>query len=332
MDPRIVAISGTLKGQEFRLDKGRVSIGRDASNTIAPADSAVSRQHCVVEWLDGHAQLKDLESHNGTFVNGIPVSGRELAHGDVLRVGLCELVYLTENVSPSSMSQVYSGKTVSSDIFKTVRLGESRAWPSNPTDVGRMARDLNALVKISQTINSIRDSAELQRSLLACIFEVVPAEAGAILLIDQPEDDPASIIAYDRDNGNAPAVAVSREMVQRALWEQSAIVAGEDSKSGRSENVVCVPLLGVQRTVGVLYLSSSGVEQKFGDDHIHFLNSAASIAAVTLENLLAVESLKAENRRLRAELDPLEGMVGDGKAMRLLGGMISKVAQGDSTV
>src|SRR5450631_1853728 len=112
MDPRIVATSGTLKGQEFRLDKGRVSIGRDASNTIAPADSAVSRQHCVVEWLDGHAQLKDLESHNGT-----PVSGRELAHGDVLRVGLCELVYLTENVSPSSMSQVYSGKTVSSDIF-----------------------------------------------------------------------------------------------------------------------------------------------------------------------------------------------------------------------
>ncbi len=332
MDPRIVAISGALKGQEFRLNNGRVSIGRDASNTIAPPDSAVSRQHCVVEWVDGHAQLKDLESHNGTFVNGIPVSGRELAHGDVLRVGLCEFVYLTENVSQSSMSKVYSGKTVSSDIFKTVRLGESRAWPANPTDVGRMARDLNALVKISQTINSIRDSTELQRKLLECIFEVVPAEAGAILLIDQPEDDPASIVAYDRDDGNTPAVAVSREMVQRALWEQSAIVAGEDSKSGRSENVVCVPLLGVQRTVGVLYLSSSGEKEKFADDHIHFLNSAASIAAVTLENLLALESLQAENRRLRAELDPLEGMVGDGKAMRLLGGMISKVAQGDSTV
>ena len=93
-----------------------------------------------------------------------------------------------------------------------------------------------------------------------------------------------------------------------------------------------MPLLGVQRTVGVLYLLSSGEEQKFGDDHIHFLNSAASIAAVTLENLLALESLKAENRRLRAELDPLEGMVGDGKAMRHLAAMINKVAQGDSTV
>ena len=120
--------------------------------------------------------------------------------------------------------------------------------------------------------------------------------------------------------------------MQRALWEQSAVVAGEVPGSTTAGNAVCVPLLGVQRTVGVLYLSSSGEEQKFGDDHIHFLNSAASIAAVTLENLLALESLKAENRRLRAELDPLEGMVGDGKAMRQLAAMINKVALGDSTV
>jgi len=332
MDPRIVAISGALKGQEFRLDGGRVSIGRDTSNRIAPLDTAVSRQHCIVEWVDGEARLTDLESHNGTFVNGIPVSHRVLAHGDVLRVGLCELVYLTEDVSTSSIQQIYSGKTISSDVLKTIKLGESRAWPSNPTDIGRMARDLNALVKISQTINSIRDSSELQHRLLECIFEVVPAEVGAILLIDQPDDDPASIVAYERKDGNSPAVAVSRELVQRAVWEQSAIVALEDAGTSAAENAICVPLLGVQRTVGVLYLCSSGKHRKFGDDHIHFLNSVASIAAVTLENLLAVETLKAENRRLRAELDPLAEMVGDSKAMRQLGIMINKVAQGESTV
>jgi len=332
MDPRIVAISGPLKGQEFRLDGGRVSIGRDTSNRIAPADSAVSRQHCIVEWVDGQSRLTDLESHNGTFVNGVPVSHRVLAHGDVLRVGLCELVYLTEDISTSSIQQIYSGKTVSSDILKTIKLGETRAWPSNPTDVGRMARDLNALVKISQNINSIREIGDLQHRLLECIFEVVPAQVGAILLIDQPEDDPASVVSFDRDNRNAPPVAISQELVQRALWEQSAIVAEEEAGSVEAKNAVCIPLLGVQRTVGVLYLSSAGKDGKFGDDHVHFLNSAASIAAVTLENLLALEALKAENRRLRAELDPLEDMVGDSKAMRHLGIMINKVAQGDATV
>jgi two-component system, NtrC family, response regulator HydG len=332
MDPRIVAISGELKGKEFPLREGRVSIGRDAANTIAPPDSAVSRKHCVIDWADDQAQVTDLESHNGTFVNGIPVSRRALAHGDILRVGLCELVYLTEAIPPSSVGRFLYGKTSSSDVFKTVKLGAPQAWLTNPTDVGRMARDLNALVKISQTINSIRDCNELQHRLLEFIFEVVPADAGAILLFDQPEDDPASIVAIDRSNSDSPALSVSREIVQRALWEQSAVMIAEASGSNSAGNVVCVPLLGVQRTVGVLYLTSSGEKQKFGEDHIHFLNSAASIAAVTLENLLAVESLKAENRRLRAELDPLEGMVGDGKAMRHLAEMINKVAHGDSTV
>ena len=332
MDPRIVAISGELKGKEFPLREGRVSIGRDASNTIAPPDSAVSRKHCVIEWADGQAQVTDQESHNGTFVNGIPVSRRVLVHGDVLRVGLCELVYLTEEIPPSSVGKFLYGKSSSSDVFKTVKLGAPQAWLTNPTDVGRMARDLNALVKISQTINSIRDCNELQHRLLEFIFEVVPADAGAILLFDQPEDDPASIVAIDRSNSDSPALSFSREIVQRAQWEQSAVMIAEASGTNSVGNVVCVPLLGVQRTVGVLYLNSSGEKQKFGDDHIHFLNSAASIAAVTLENLLAVESLKAENRRLRAELDPLEGMVGDGKAMRHLAEMINKVAHGDSTV
>ena len=332
MDPRIVAISGELKGKEFHLDGGRVSIGRDASNTIAPPDSAVSRKHCVIDWAHDQAQVTDLESHNGTFVNGIPVSRRALAHGDVLRVGLCELVYLTEEIPPSSVGKFLYGKSSSSDVFKTVKLGAPQAWLTNPTDVGRMARDLNALVKISQTINSIRDCNELQHRLLEFIFEVVPADAGAILLFDQPEDDPASIVAIDRSNSDSPALSFSHEIVQRAQWEQSAVMFAEASGTNSAGNVVCVPLLGVQRTVGVLYLTSSGDNQKFGDDHIHFLNSAASIAAVTLENLLALESLKAENRRLRAELDPLEGMVGDGKAMRLLSGMINKVAHGDSTV
>jgi two-component system, NtrC family, response regulator HydG len=332
MDPRIVAISGELKGKEFPLREGRISIGRDASNTIAPPDSAVSRRHCVIDWTGGQAQVSDQESHNGTFVNGIPVSRRVLVHGDVLRVGLCELVYLTENLAPSSVGKFLYGKASSSDVFKTVKLGMSQAWLTNPTDVGRMARDLNALIKISQTINSIRDCIELQHRLLEFIFEVVPADAGAILLFDQPEDDPASIVAFDRNNDDSPALSVSREIVQRALWEQSAVVVAGASETNSAGNVVCVPLLGVQRTVGALYLCSSSEQQKFGDDHIHFLNSAASIAAVTLENLLALESLKAENRRLRAELDPLEGMVGDGKAMRHLAAMINKVALGDSTV
>jgi transcriptional regulator with GAF, ATPase, and Fis domain len=332
MDPRIVAISGPLKGQEFQFNDGRVSVGRDPSNSVAPSDSAVSRRHCVVEWQDGRARITDLGSHNGTLVNGIPVNQRELTHGDVLRIGLSELVFLTEEVSSSELQQVSFGGKISSDMLKTVKLGDSEQWLAHPTDVGRMARDLNALVKLSQTIHSIRNVDELQHHLLRCVCEVVPADFGAILLLDQPDDDPSSVTPYHREGTVPHPLEIPRELVQRAVWEQSAVVAEDGAESSMTANSICTPLLGLQRTIGVLYLSSSGAERRFGDDHVHFLNSAVNIAAMALENLLALQSLQDENQRLRAEIGPADGMVGDGKTMRKIAAFIAKVAPGDSTV
>jgi Nif-specific regulatory protein len=332
MDPRIVAISGPNKGQVFRLADGAVSVGRDPSSRMPIRDVTVSRQHCVIDVKDGQATVNDLESHNGTFVNGIPISKRELLHGDVLRIGQFEVIYLVEDETPSVVPRVFYSEGGSTEIRKTVKLQESHFWSHSPSGVGRMARDLDALVKISRTINSIGDPQELQRQLLERIFEVVPADTGVILIIDQPDDEPISICAYDREGRDAEQVAVRRELVQRALWEQSAVTAEAPADNKSEESVICVPLLGVQRTVGVIYLTSNGPDRKFQDDHVHFLNSAAGIAAVALENVLALESLKAENRRLRAELDPGDGLVGDSKFMRQLSSLVAKVAQGDSVV
>jgi Nif-specific regulatory protein len=316
----------------FRLAEGCVSIGREPSNRLVIPDVAVSRQHCTVELTNGQVEVTDLDSHNGTFVNSIPVSRRPLQQGDLLRVGHCELVFLNDADIQPDAPRVWFGENVTTDLLKTIKLSNATVWSTAPSDVGRMARDLNALVKIAHTINSIRDPEELEQQLLECIFEVVPADFGAILALDQPDEEPTSICTFERDGRNSPPVAIRRDLVQRAVWEQSAIVTDEPSGSQKKENILCVPLVGVQRTIGVLYLTSSGSKAKFEDDNVHFLNAASGIAAVALENVLALKSLKEENRRLRAELEPGDGIVGDGKAMRQLSGLITKVAQGDSTV
>ncbi|MGA9565003.1 MAG: FHA domain-containing protein, partial [Candidatus Korobacteraceae bacterium] len=203
MDPRIIAVSGPLKDQVFRLADGRVSVGRDPSNRVPVRDVTVSRQHCVIEMHDGRVEVTDLESHNGTFVNGIPVNKRTLQHGDVLRVGQSELLFLTEATAPELPPRVLYSDETTTDILKTVKLHDSRTKSPLPPELGRMARDLNALVKISRTINSTRDPQELQRNLLECIFEVVPADFGAILLMDQAEEEPTSICSYDREGGDS---------------------------------------------------------------------------------------------------------------------------------
>ena len=67
------------------------------------------------------------------------------------------------------------------------------------TDVGRMARDLNALFKIAKTINSLRSLESFGSHLLQLIGEVIPADSGAILIIPHIDEEPSSIITWNRD-------------------------------------------------------------------------------------------------------------------------------------
>ena len=96
--------------------------------------------------------------------------------------------------------------------------------------------------------------------------------------------------------------------------------------------MLCVPLVGVETNIGVIYLSATGRLDQFEDSHVRFLSSVAGLAVGTLENVLDNEALRTENRRLQAELD-LDGVViGESKSMRQVENFISRVANSDSTV
>ena len=96
MNPRLVAINGTLKGATFPLPEKETTIGRESANTVWLNHASVSRRHCVIRGDNGDFQLLDLDSYNGTFVNGIPAKEQALAHADRLRVGKVELLFLIE--------------------------------------------------------------------------------------------------------------------------------------------------------------------------------------------------------------------------------------------
>ncbi len=332
MDSRVVVVSGPAKGTLVRLVADHLSVGRDSSNDLCLRDRAVSRRHFSIGKTDASFQLIDLESHNGTFVNGIPVRRKLLMHGDTIRVGRCELVFLITDEAEEASQAVQFHETDAVDLLTTTNV---RAYPSVSragTDVGRMARDLNALFKITSTLNSIRGLDELQQKLLQLIGEVVPADTGAIVILRHADEEPSSSSVWHRDGTNNSQLRIRRELVQRALWERTPVISRPPADSAERETVLCVPLVGVERAIGVLYLISSAVPDGFGDDHVHFLGSVSGVAAVTLENVLATEALRNENRRLQAELD-LEGVIiGESRLMRQVQNFIGRVAKSDSTV
>ena len=88
------AISEGYSAQSFRILPGTVrTLGRATGADFIVDAALVSRLHCRLSALpDGQLEVRDLESTNGTFVNGKRVQMAHLASGDRLQVGRLELV------------------------------------------------------------------------------------------------------------------------------------------------------------------------------------------------------------------------------------------------
>ena len=99
MTARLIAISGALKGTTFALTQDEVSLGRDLSNSVSLNDPSVSRRHCTIRKNGSSSDFHvvDLESYNGTFVNGRPVAEQALTHGDQIALGDLHFIFLTHD-------------------------------------------------------------------------------------------------------------------------------------------------------------------------------------------------------------------------------------------
>ncbi|PYV57981.1 MAG: hypothetical protein DMG91_05345 [Acidobacteria bacterium] len=313
MNPRLVGLAGPLQGNVYPLPQNEVSVGRESSNQLSISDATLSRRHCVFVPSQGGFQVRDLKSRNGTMVNGVPVDERQLEHGDQIWVGESAFVFLLDESENPQRSIVEFTETRDLGSLLLLRSDESyyldlervSAGPS----VGRMARELNSLLKIASGIGGIRDRDSLQWQLLGFIFEIVPAERGAILLLDRGRE--YNSVAWDRVQGPTHPVRVSRTVVQRATTERAGVlvsdVVGDDSLSHtqslrdvKVRSLLCVPLMVSEKVLGAIYLDTRNPAQQFDESHLQMMTAVAGIASLALDNVMHCERLVQENSELRA--------------------------------
>jgi pSer/pThr/pTyr-binding forkhead associated (FHA) protein len=82
--------------QEYELDRGSLTIGRDKSNDIHIDNPAVSSKHAKILTILNESFIEDLDSTNGTYVSGKKISGHALLNGDHIVIGKHELNYINE--------------------------------------------------------------------------------------------------------------------------------------------------------------------------------------------------------------------------------------------
>lgn len=94
----ILSLNNSVLG-EFPLDKERIILGRKAENDIQVDNLAVSGQHAAIITILNDSFLEDLDSTNGTYVNGKLVKKHALKNGDVVTIGKHELKYVNDEAS-----------------------------------------------------------------------------------------------------------------------------------------------------------------------------------------------------------------------------------------
>jgi transcriptional regulator with GAF, ATPase, and Fis domain len=346
--PRLLVLSGPLKDSTIPLSEGEVTIGREASNGIAITDPSVSRKHCLVRGQEGRFLVRDLESRNGTLVNGIGIEEKCLQHGDEIAAGDSSFLFLLEDerlVPAASRVEFeeaqFTAETTILHPRDVVYLQPDRLLRELPA-TSRVARNLNALLKISRVVHAIRDLNELQGQLLDLIFEIVPAGRGAILLADKGGQQFNSMFARARQAGQAELVTVSRTIARQVL-EQGVAILGSDVPGGELREVeslaasqvrslLCVPLTMFEQVIGCIYLDSDSFSNRLNAEHLQLVTAIAGISAVALENARRLHWLEQENERLTVEITRERSLVGEGTHMKEVYELLKRAAPTDTTV
>lgn len=101
MQLKLRVIGGKNDGREMEIKVPEFIIGRGEGVNLRPKSDLISRHHCAVLLEDGQAFIKDLESRNGTFLNGEQIKGKvKLQVGDRLRVGRLQFEVLLDHGTP----------------------------------------------------------------------------------------------------------------------------------------------------------------------------------------------------------------------------------------
>ena len=357
MNPRFVAVSGPLEGQTYPLVLDSCSLGRHKDNDLVLTCLEVSRFHCRVERILGEGWLlSDLDSLHGTFVNRRPVRNCRLKHGDLVGIGDSILLFLSQEPNPSGDHSDDSGSLWASGLSEqTLTLKPSRTLSLDQVELdsefperARLIRDLHVLLGISSTFQETLEIESLACVLLDSIFQVVPAEIGAVLLREPGLDKPERVaerIGSELARGCADGtelVKISKTVIEHVLQENVGVchnsldddtdlMNASSVMEGKVQSLLCVPLVGQSEALGAVYLSSRSLKALFDSRHLALATAVAGIASLAFENAYHVRWLRRENQRLRE--DHLQhDMIGESAAMAKFFDFVARVAPSSSTV
>ncbi len=319
-------LSGSKPGSIVELKSEVAILGRHPGCQVVIDNVAISRQHAKISQTDGQFVIEDLNSRNGTFLNGEPVRGK-VPIKDRDRIRICDVHFRFHLEKPAAdlhdstyfnlksktpppidpaartMSETGGPQHIesSSSIIRTLEAGPQREVR---LDVQPEAK-LRAILEITRAVSRELNVDLLLPKVLATLFKIFPqAEHGFVALVNAETGERETKAAQSRSGADPTAMAAwSATVVDRAIESGEAILTAdalEDTRFRHSESVselkirsmMCAPLISQSgRAVGAIQLDTKDCSFEFSSDDLELLVAVAGQAAMAVEGARLHEEL-----------------------------------------
>jgi transcriptional regulator with GAF, ATPase, and Fis domain len=286
--------TGREAGKQVIVE-GRLVIGRGEDCSLRILDEGASRCHAEIVAEGGRVRLRDLDSSNGTYLNGKRVSQAALCDGDLVRIGGTEMIFLAvpegqrETVLESAPEE--DGATT---LESTLDLAEADLLRAEPT-----REDLEKVYRLVRDLPGALDPESLLEGFLRELVEVLAADVGAVRLSGTVLSGRGELV-YPPGAKPVAARVLSERVLGRGegvLLSHAAEATGSESVlAARAGSIIAAPLTSGSEALGFLYLDRRGESTKAFS--VHDLGLLAEAAAAAGRALGAARAHVTEIERL----------------------------------
>jgi putative nucleotidyltransferase with HDIG domain len=290
---RLRGISGEIKGQVWESDT-ILRAGRLGSLEIALDDSSVSRKHAEVWSGDDGLYVRDLESTNGTYVNGVRIGATEqpLRPRDIVQFGKVALMVELNEATPEGPP---SNQHIVAAAPSTFEEG-IRRFAFDRNQMPRGGDQLCALLRAGQHFVHMQSEAQLLDAILNDAVSVLEAQRGAIVLADGDGPEPklrlrTIAVGATEAPGRFP---YSKKLANRCFasgvsllsstlnWDDETKVT-QSIADGAMASVLSVLLRTPRKRLGVLHLDRSYIQKPFSEDDLFLADALAAHVSAAIE-------------------------------------------------
>jgi len=315
---KLIVISGDER-QEFELAAFN-TIGRHPDNTIQILDRIISKEHAQIQRAaDGRYLLRDLRSLNGTFMRGERIADHYLNDGDEFTMGSTRIVF----VDKPKVDDVLQRVTIAPGLTESHIRGRIQAntgdfMPERQiADDKNLRRDYERLRighELARAVGSELDLDKLLPKILDKAFELVGADRGVILLMDD-RGELSPRFVKTRSGKSDPNIVLSKTVMAEVTTNRAAVLSSDATMDARFSGAHSIIMQGIRSTMtlpllhagdllGIMHLDSLFTSNAFTEKDLQICTGMAAQAAISIQNARLATRIEKE-AQTRAQISRL---------------------------